>query len=383
MKTDPAPTPDPYGNYLESSPVASPEMQLELVRQVKAAAADIEDRLILRPEVQKWLVEAVQLNLKEDGASSGGPFARSDSPTKWGELLPATLVKLDKKLSRIQPLYLKLFYWGEELGKTLSHSSLPEDAALGTELLNRVRLGTQAFDQLVESHFRWVDGIVRGHCRPGRDHSDLTQAAQVALMDALQRFDPARGNSTTAYCKDWIVAAIRSELKMERHPVSLPRSTTTRQKDVSDAVEKLGQLHSRPPTEAEIATYLKVDQEQVGDALSAGECVRLDDPEADWGGLAALAFEDEPGCNLDLETRRKMVETVLWSLSPRDRDILVLRFGLFDGVKYELTTIGEHYKITRGRNEQIEARAMRAMINKAPLKSRAAPPSSGGDQGET
>jgi RNA polymerase sigma-32 factor len=231
-----------------------------------------------------------------------------------------------------------------------------------------------ALNELVESHVRLVVRIASGFRRYGLPVSDLIQEGNVGLLHAAKRFDPEREVRFSTYASWWILAGIQEYIIRNSSIIRI--GTTPAQKSLFFNLRKLrakiaGDLVG-PMTNAErqiIATELKVPLAAVErmEAHFSAPDRSLNDSIGDDGGSALQDFlADErpnPEENVtefhDSAVRASWLHNAIDGLSPREKDIIQLRF--LDDEKITLAEIGQNYGVTKERIRQIEGRALKKL----------------------
>lgn len=244
----------------------------------------------------------------------------------------------------------------------------PELGSLQRRRLNRiVREGEQARHKLIEANSRLVISIAKKYRNRGVPFGDLIQEGNLGLMHAVEKFDYKRGFKFSTYATWWIRQSVTRAIADQGRMIRLPVHA-------SDKVNKLGlvsrdleQELGRPATAAEIAdrmgtTPYKVErlQERSRQPLS------LDLPVGEEGDMTLSDFiPDDPTMSPpETVTRHLLGEQVrkaLTTLTPREVEILSLRYGLNDGQARTLDKIGDELGLTRERIRQIEIQALRKL----------------------
>ncbi len=181
-------------------------------------------------------------------------------------------------------------------------------------------------DRLVRRHLPLARRIARRFARRGVPFEDLYQVASIGLIQAVDRFDPARGVPFEAFAAPTIVGEIKHHFRDRTWELRVPRSVQERHRAVNAAVERLSSRLGRSPTIPELARAVGAAEEEIVEAIEAGvghRTRRLDDSEAHRPGQAALSEVDPMFGRVD---DRLEVEGLLAELEPRCRLIVQLYY---------------------------------------------------------
>jgi RNA polymerase sigma-B factor len=188
-------------------------------------------------------------------------------------------------------------------------------------------------DELVEAHLGLAEYLARRFANRGEALDDLVQVASLGLIKAVDRFDPTRGAEFSTYATHTIVGELKRHFRDKGWAVRAPRRMQELYLRLGKVVATLGQQLGRSPTIAELATEVNVSEEEVLEALEAGQAYRstsLDAPAgADEGDtLGARLGGEDP--SLEDAERRVTLSPMLAQLPPREQLILHMRF--FEGL---------------------------------------------------
>jgi RNA polymerase primary sigma factor len=229
---------------------------------------------------------------------------------------------------------------------------------------NPVPSAHEAHNRLVEQNLRLVVSIAVGYRGRGLPLEDLIQEGSIGLRHAAVRFDPDRGFRFSTYATWWIRQAISRAAVKDGRMVRLPVHVAHRLSRVQRAAEQLTRELDREPTVEELAAQAELSPTEVQRALRAASDVRsLDEPMVGRGDalLGDFVADPQPGPE-ELGTESTVplaVEQVLRRyLTPRERTIIGLRFGLGGGRPMTLEETGRVVGVTRERVRQIEHRAL-------------------------
>lgn len=235
------------------------------------------------------------------------------------------------------------------------------------EIARQARAGSKrATERLVRSHMRLVQSVARAYARRGLSMDDLMSEGTLGLLEAVRRFDPDRGNRFSTYAVWWVRQRIRRFAMANRRIVGAPSTRNARrirgslQRTRNELAQKLG----RPPRRDEIAAALDVTPDEVAMVESAmgARDVPLG-PEED--GMtrelpAHLPSPEEATLRAEQDHLRKAkVLESLTGLGAREREIIEKRLLCEDATS--LSTLGDHFGVSRERVRQIQNAAQRKL----------------------
>ncbi len=186
-------------------------------------------------------------------------------------------------------------------------------------------------DELVSAYLGLAEYLARRFANRGEPLDDLVQVASLGLLKALDRFDPERGVEFSTYATHTIVGELKRHFRDKGWSIRAPRRMQELYLRLGKVVASMGQELGRSPTIAELAMEVKVSEEEVLEALEAGQAYRtasLDVATEEGESLATRLGEEDP--SLEDAERRATLSPLLAQLLPRERLILQLRF--FDGL---------------------------------------------------
>ncbi len=259
-------------------------------------------------------------------------------------------VRLTEKLSR-EPQDKE---WASEVNMPL------------TAFRHRLHLGRRAKDKMVQSNLRLVVSIAKKYMNRGLSFQDLIQEGSLGLIRAAEKFDHEKGYKFSTYATWWIRQAITRAIADQSRTIRLPVHLYETISRIKKTTKLLSQEMGRKPTEEEIATRMEMTIEKLRFiAKSAQLPISLETPigkeEDSRLGDFIESDGETPEDQVSKNLLREDLEGVLATLSPREKDVLRLRYGLDDGRMKTLEEIGQIFNVTRERIRQIEAKALRKL----------------------
>ncbi|MEX0865495.1 MAG: RNA polymerase sigma factor [Acidimicrobiia bacterium] len=231
-------------------------------------------------------------------------------------------------------------------------------------LEHEVVMGEGAHRQLVQSNLRLVVALARRYVGRGMALLDLIQEGNVGLIRAVERFDYRRGFKFSTYATWWIRQSISRAIADQGRTIRMPIHVLDAVNKVTRSQRELTQVLGRSPTIEELAHDLDLGVERVVElSRIALDTVSLETPvgEDDDGTLGDLVEDvdsQRPADVASFTSLQDQLAQALEGLNDREREVLIMRFGLADGRMRTLEEVGAHFNVTRERIRQLETKAL-------------------------
>ena len=283
-------------------------------------------------------------------------------------------------------------------------SWLPDEAAIEAEFAAMLQRADEANKALIRANLRLVVSVAKRYIGRGINFLDLIQEGNIGLLRAVEKFDPTKGFKFSTYATWWIRQAITRAIADQARTIRIPVHMVETINRLMRIQRRLQQELGREPTSDEVALELdlllpeetaairqaKASGERLDPNLErqlrraaakvrriiriAQEPMSLETPVgAEESSLLGDFIEDEsvpaPAEAASRQLLKEQVQNALSILTDREREVLEMRFGLKDGQDHTLEEVGQHFRVTRERIRQIEAKALRKLRH--PTRSRA------------
>ena len=362
----------------------TPEMEtIELLRTAESVLPESELELFIDEEDDRE--EFLDSQSEDDTKSGKGAKARrrAQAKTKYytedsirlylQEIGRIRLLRADEEIELARKIadLLELERVREKLLEELNREPKDNEWANAVDMAlpafrHRLHVGRRAKEKVVQSNLRLVVSIAKKYMNRGLSFQDLIQEGSLGLIRAAEKFDHEKGYKFSTYATWWIRQAITRAIADQSRTIRLPVHLYETISRIKKTTKLLSQEMGRKPTEEEIATRMEMTIEKLRFiAKSAQLPISLETPigkeEDSRLGDFIESDGETPEDQVSKNLLREDLESVLDTLSPRERDVLRLRYGLDDGRMKTLEEIGQIFNVTRERIRQIEAKALRKL----------------------
>jgi len=301
------------------------------------------------------IFETVSTREEEDARKSAGEIEK--------ELEQLVVLKHGESLDPIK-MYLK------EIGKTPLLKFEQE-----IDLAKKYEKGDQkAKDKIVKANLRLVVSIAKKYLGRRLSFLDLIQEGNRGLIRGVEKYDWRRGFKFSTYATWWIRQAITRAIADQSRTIRIPVHMVDHINRYYKTQRRLTQKLGREPTVKEIAKELKMTTDEIENLIKISQQPKSlstpvgDDKEATLEQFVSDVNQPSLYDRVSRELLKDALNNVLETLSPREKKVLIMRFGLEDGKPKTLEEVGREFKVTRERIRQIEAKAIRKL--KHPTRAR-------------
>ena len=291
-----------------------------------------------------------------EGAMGSSIYEKTDDEDGEDDLQAPKGISIDDPVR----MYLR------EIGR-IKLLTADEEIDLARKIVAGGNQGAIAKRKLVQANLRLVVSIAKKYVGRGMLFLDLIQEGNLGLIRAAEKFDHERGYKFSTYATWWIRQAITRAIADQARTIRIPVHMVETINKLKKVTRKLAQELARKPSEEELSVEMGISINKLREIIKvAQEPLSLETPigkeeDSRLGDFIEDKDADAPVKTVAHELLREDLAEVLSSLSPRERDVLRLRFGMDDGRQRTLEEVGQLFGVTRERIRQIEAKALRKL----------------------
>ena len=321
------------------------------------------ERKIKRYKKEQQKIERrLRVNSSRELRTMGRGLATPDQRRKIEEELELTADEIKEKIRQIQINEKKLktleIDFEESIDSILEHA---ERISRGQHMMKGAK------DRLIQANLRLVVSIAKKYTNRGLHFFDLVQEGNIGLIKAVEKFEYRKGYKFSTYATWWIRQAITRSISDQARTIRVPVHMIEQINKVVRESRQLMQILGREPSDEEVADRLGWSVARVKSVKNvAREPISLETPIGEEeDSLLGDFIEDKdienPASQTAFKLLQEQLQDVLYTLPPREQEVLKMRFGLEDGYSLTLEEVGLYFNVTRERIRQIEAKALRRL----------------------
>ncbi len=273
-------------------------------------------------------------------------------------------IRLGKQVKQMMDLFALQESLADRLGRMPTKEEWAEVANMTPQVLDAaLKQGSRAKTKMIEANLRLVVSVAKKYQKRNLELLDLVQEGTLGLERAVDKFDPTKGFKFSTYAYWWIRQAITRAIAQQARTIRLPVHITEKLNKIKKAQRQLSQSLGRVATALEVANFLEIKPEQVRECLSlARQPVSLDLRIGDNQDTELAELLEDDGASPEdfavSESLRDSIQELLSELTPRQRQVMILRYGLEDGQELSLASISKRLDLSREQVRQLERQAM-------------------------